>query len=81
MTINPVKVILIILVLSNFISCNGQVRIESKQIEIVPFEIGKTVYSPRGHMYFNNPRGVIEFVKELRELKEAIYHIMLQELV
>jgi ligand-binding sensor domain-containing protein len=43
MTINPVKAILIILVLSNFISCNGQVRTESKQIEIVPFEIGKTV--------------------------------------
>lgn len=43
MTINPVKLILIILVSSNLISCNGQVKSESKQTEIAPFEIGKTV--------------------------------------
>ena len=43
MTINLVKLVLIILVSSNLISCNGQVRYESKQTEIVPFEIGKTI--------------------------------------
>lgn len=43
MSINPVKIILIILVSSNLISCNGQVKSESKQAEIIHFQIGKKV--------------------------------------
>ncbi|MDB4769224.1 hypothetical protein OAG16_04025, partial [Saprospiraceae bacterium] len=37
------KLILIILVSSNLISCNGQVKTESKKAETIPFEIGKKV--------------------------------------
>lgn len=43
MTINPVKVILMILVASSLISCNGKVKYESKPIVKPSFEIGRIV--------------------------------------
>jgi ligand-binding sensor domain-containing protein len=43
MTINSVKIILLIFVSSIFHSCNGQVKSEHKQTETKTLEIGKTV--------------------------------------
>jgi len=42
MTINSIKIFLLIIVSSNFISCNGQVKSEHKQTETKTLEIGKT---------------------------------------
>ncbi|WP_425421273.1 ligand-binding sensor domain-containing protein [Phaeodactylibacter xiamenensis] len=43
MNINPVKLILMVLVSSSLISCNGQGKPEPENAEIIPFEIGKKV--------------------------------------
>ena len=43
MTINSIKIVLIIFVSSNFLSCNGQVKSEHKQAETKTLEIGKEV--------------------------------------
>jgi ligand-binding sensor domain-containing protein len=43
MTINSVKIVLLIFVSSIFHSCNGQVKSEHKQTESKTLEIGKTV--------------------------------------
>lgn len=42
MTINPIKIALLIFVSSNFFSCNGQVKPKHKQTETKTLEIGKT---------------------------------------
>ena len=43
MNINPIKIFLLIIILSIFSSCKGQEKAESKIIEIKSFDIGKTV--------------------------------------
>lgn len=43
MTLNTVQFILILLISNNLVSCNGQVKSESKQAEIKSIEIGKLV--------------------------------------
>ena len=43
MKLNPIKIVLLILISSTFLSCKGQEKSEQKTIEPKSFEIGKTV--------------------------------------
>lgn len=46
-------------------------KVTPEVAEIRGVEIGKTVFSPPGHNKFSTPRGLVEFIKELRELSEG----------
>ncbi len=73
MTINTIKILLIIFVSSNFFSCNGQVKSENNTTELTTLEFGKTVsklddkiwniyQDSKGNYWFgSNGKGVYHF--------------------
>ncbi|HEX8516358.1 MAG TPA: two-component regulator propeller domain-containing protein [Bacteroidia bacterium] len=77
MTINSIKIVLLIFVSSNFLSCNGQVKSEHKQTETRTLEIGKVVseidnqiwkifQDSKGNYWFgSNGNGIYKFDQKI----------------
>ena len=84
MSINNIKIILLIFVSSSILSCKGQVQTEQKQAETKMLEIGRTVFEidnriwkifqdTKGNYWFgSNGNGIYKF--DQKTLKVSLKH-------